>query len=176
MGIPQPHEKSILFVGALFSKNDILDASVKVLKEKFGNILFQSDTYPWNFTNYYDKELGTPIYRNFIFFDNIIDPSILADAKLITNEIELNFSEADKRQINLDPGYVAPAKVVLASTKNYSHRIYLGKGIYAELTLIYKDGKFTPLPYTYTDYRVQTFLEIFLEARGLLKSIIKGQT
>lgn len=170
MGGPYIHEKPILFVGSLFSLGYIFDSALLILKENFGNILFQSHTFPWNFSSYYGNELGTPIYRNFVFFKSIIDPSSLTELKLKTKKIEDDFLKNNKRQINLDPGYLTLAKVVLASTKNYSHRIYLGKGIYAELALFYRGKRFIALPYTYKDYRDETSLNIFMEAR---KHLIK---
>ncbi len=170
MGVPHLSEEPILFVGILFSEKKIFDDIFPVLQDKFGKILFQSNIRPWKYSDHYNKELGTPIYRIFIFFDGIIDPSTLADIKLITNEMETIYSDAGKRRINLDPGYITLAKVVLASTKNYSHRIYLGKGIYAELALLYKNRQFTPMPYTYNDYKDQSYVTMFMKVRNLLKN------
>jgi len=169
MGVPHLFEEPILFIGILFSDKSIFNQVVPVLKDKFGNILFQSNTQPWNYSTHYNQELGSPIYRNFIFFDEIIDPSTLADIKLLTNDIEAVYSRDGKRSINLDPGYITLAKVVLASTKNYSHRIYLGKGIYAELALVYRNRQFITMPYTYNDYKDQTYLTMFMNVRNLLK-------
>lgn len=169
MGVIHPPEIAILFIGSLFSNKDIFDTTLVSLQKKFGTILLQSPPLPWNFTTYYNDELGTPLYRTFVFFDDLTDPSSLADVKTITNEIEIDFSKENKRQINLDPGYLSLSKVVLASTKNYSHRIYLGKGIYGEVTLLFRNNTFTPLFYTYNDYRDETFLTFFIEARNLLK-------
>ncbi|PKL51647.1 MAG: DUF4416 domain-containing protein [Nitrospira bacterium HGW-Nitrospira-1] len=169
MGVPHLSEEAALFVGTLFADKKIFDDVLPVLKDNFGNILFQSDIQPWNYSNHYDKELGTPLYRNFIFFNEIIDHSMLADIKLLTNDVEAVYSRAGKRQINLDPGYITLAKVVLASTKNYSHRIYVGKGIYAELALLYKNHQFIAMPYTYNDYKDQTSLAMFMKVRNLLK-------
>ena len=73
--------------------------------------------------------------------------------KLITNFIESDLSTGGARRVNLDPGYMDAARVVLASTKDHAHRILLGKGIYGEVTLLYRDGAFRPLPWTYPDYR-----------------------
>ena len=103
--------------------------------------------------------------------DEVIDPSTLADIKLLTNDIEAIYSQNGKRRVNLDPGYITLAKIVLASTKNYSHRIYLGKGIYAELALFYKNHQFIAMPYTYNDYKDQTYLVMFMKVRNLLKRI-----
>ena len=171
MGVPHLFEKPILFIGTLFSEKVIFDKVFPVLQNNFGDILFQSNIRPWEYSDHYNKELGTPIYRNFIFFNAIIDPSVLADIKLLTNDMEAFYSHAGKRQINLDPGYITLAKVVLASTKNYSHRIYLGKGIYAELALFYKGHQFVAMPYTYNDYKDQTYLLMLMKVRNLLKKL-----
>ncbi len=174
MGVPHLVEEPILFVGVLFSEKKFFDDVLPVLQKRFGRIFFQSNVQRWKYSDHYNKELGTPIYRIFLFFDEIIDPSTLADIKLFTNNIEAIYSHAGKRQINLDPGYITLAKVVLASTKNYSHRIYLGKGIYAELALFYKSRQFIPMPYTYNDYKDQTYLAMFMKVRNLLKTLGKS--
>jgi len=171
MGVPHLFEEPIIFIGTLFSDKTIFDRVLPLLQDKFGTILFQSNIQSWEYSDHYNKELGSQIYRNFIFFDEIIDPSTLADIKLLTNSIEAVYSQNGKRRINLDPGYITLAKVVLASTKNYSHRIYLGKGIYAELALLYKNNQFIAMPYTYNDYKDQTTLTMFMKIRNLLKKI-----
>jgi len=171
MGVPHLFEEPIVFIGTLFSDKTIFDQVLPLLQDKFGNILFQSSTQPWKYSDHYNKELGGQIYRNFIFFDEIIDPSTLTDIKLLTNDIEAIYSQDGKRRVNIDPGYITLAKVVLASTKNYSHRIYLGKGIYAELALFYKNQQFIAMPYTYNDYKDQTYLVMFMKVRNLLKKL-----
>ena len=169
MGVPHLFEEPILFIGTLFSEKNCFEDVFPVLKDKFGNVLFQSDIQPWNYSDHYTKELGTPLHRNFIFFDGVIDPSTLADIKLVTNDLEAIYSLDGKRKINLDPGYLTLAKVVLASTKNYSHRIYLGKGIYAELALLYRNHQFIAMPYTYNDYKDPYYLNMFMNVRKLVK-------
>ncbi|MGQ9569760.1 MAG: DUF4416 family protein [Thermodesulfovibrionales bacterium] len=116
--------------------------------------------------------MGWPLYRHFIFFKKLIDPGVLADIKLRTNEIEFLFSSEGKRTVNLDPGYLTLSKVVLASTKDYAHRIYLGKGIYGEITLIYKDNSYKPHLFTYKDYQDKTHIDILMKARGMLKNML----
>lgn len=164
-------EDPFLFIGALFSQKEIYDSVRHKLLANFGSFFLETPSTPWNFTEYYSRELGSPLFRRFIFFDKIITHDSLVEAKLITCSLELLLSSGDKRQINLDPGYMTLAKVVLASTKNYSHRIYLGKGIYGELALTYSRGKFNPLPYAYRDYRDETYLKIFMKARTILRNI-----
>lgn len=131
----------------------------------------QSAPVNWNYSNYYREELGENIIRRFIFFRNFIEQSAIADIKIITNGIEKQLSYNDKRNVNIDPGYLTLAKIVLASTKDYSHRIYLKNGVYAEVTLIFKKKCFIPHINTYKDYQDQRYLDILLNARRLFKII-----
>ena len=170
MGRLRKPEKAVLFIGSLYSQTAIFGDVLPLLKKNFGDVFFESPVSQWDYSSYYYKELGKPIYRSFIFFKELFDTSMLSDSKLLTNEIEDMFSMDNKRRINLDPGYLTLAKVVLASTKNYSHRISIGQGIYAELALIFQKGNgFQPLPYTYNDYKERAALEMFSEARDYLR-------
>jgi hypothetical protein len=172
MGRVRAIELSLLFVGTLYSNQGIFNHSKGILEKNFGDILHASPSIPWDYSSYYKDELGWPLFRQFIFFKNLIDPGILADVKLKTNEIEDALSSEGKRHINLDPGYLTLSNIVLASTKNYAHRIYLGKGIYGEVTLIHKDGTYTPHLFTYRDYQDKTSIDIFMNAREMLKKML----
>jgi hypothetical protein len=171
MGKVRAAEPVLLFVGTLYSDSEIFNRSKVILGKNFGEILLLSPPISWDYSSYYKDELGRPIFRQFIFFKNLIDPGILADIKLKTNEIEDALSYEGKRCINLDPGYLTLSKIILASTKNYAHRIYIGKGIYAEVTLIYKGGTYKPHLYTYRDYQDKIYIEIFMDAREMLKKM-----
>ncbi len=173
MGVPKPPEKALLFTGTLFSDDRVYKWARKRLDELYGPVLFESERLNWEHTDYYRDELGWPIYRRFIAFRRIIDPSEIVEIKLKTNQIEEELSEGGKRRINLDPGYITPSKLVLATTKNYTHRIYLGKGIYGEVTLFYKKGEFRPHEFTYRDYQSPEYLEIFKSMREKLMDMIK---
>jgi len=164
-------EPALLFTGALYSDSAIFESSKELLRNNFGEILFESLPVPWDYSFHYRNELGSPISRQFIFFKNMLDSDTIADIKLKTIEIEDLLSLNGKRRINLDPGYLTLAKIVLASTKNYSHRIHLKKGIYGEVTLIYysKDGTFKPHLFTYRDYQDKACINTFLHVRELLK-------
>jgi hypothetical protein len=164
-------EPALLFISTLYINEDAFNRSKKILEENFGKILFISPSLPWDYSSYYKDEIGWPLSRQFIFFKTLIDPGLLADIKLKTNEIEASLSPEGKRTINLDPGYFTLSNVVLASTKTYAHRIYLGKGIYAEVTLIYKDNSYKPHLFTYRDYQDKTHIDVFLKAREMLKKI-----
>lgn len=173
MGSPTPSEKALLFIGTLFSNEDYYIEARQSLERIFGEIVMESPAIKWDFSDYYKDELGGPIYRRFVFFKNLVEQENLSAIKLITNEIERNLSTDEKRNINLDPGYLTPAKIVLASTKDYSHRIYLKDGIYAEVTLIFKKGQFVSHVNTYKDYQDERYLRIFMMARKLL-AILKN--
>lgn len=172
MGKVKSPEPALLFIGALYSDAGIFDHSKEILEKNFGDILLTSPSIKWDYSSYYKDELGWPLFRQFIFFKNLIDPKILVDIKLKTNEIEDALSSRGKRCINLDPGYLTLSKIILASTKNYAHRIYLGKGIYGEVTLIYKDGTYNPHLYTYRDYQDKMYIDIFMNVREMLKKML----
>jgi hypothetical protein len=107
-------------------------------------------------------------------FERLIDPGRLAEIKLLTNGLEQEWSEGGRRRINLDPGYVSRSKLVLATTKNHGHRIYLGRGIYAEVTLTYRDKDYRPWPWTYPDYRTESYREILRAIRGIYLAQLKA--
>jgi len=120
-------------------------------------------------THYYDEELGTPIQRKFLTFVRLIDPGELAAIKCFTNEVE-RFRARERgtqpdRPVNLDPGYLDAGRLVLATTKDRAHRIYLGQGIYAEVTLLYEKKAWQALPWTYPDYAAPTYHPFLTEAR-----------
>ncbi len=169
MGKVGKPEDAILFIGMLYSDPALLNSVRQTLESEFGDPLTVSDASKWDYSEYYRDELGWPLLRTFIFFKKLIDPGSLADIKIRTNEIEESFSVGDKRRVNLDPGYLTPSKIVLASTKNYSHRVYLGKGIYGEITLHYQNRTFRPHIFTYRDYRAKSCIDMFINVRSLLK-------
>jgi len=173
MGETKPPDQALLFVSTLYCRADKFNDSKEILEKNFGDILFVSPSIPWEYSDYYKDKIGWPLFRQIIFFKNVIDPGLLVDIKLKTNEIESNLSVDGKRSINLDPGYLTLSKVVLASTKNYAHRLYLGKGIYGEITLIYKDGTYSPHLFTYRDYQDKSQIEIFMQVREMLKKRMK---
>ena len=159
-----------LFIGMLSNEESLFAAVDDQLKAVFGDIDFESLVWPWEHTKYYSREMGEGLKRRFVFFEKHINPGEISDIKVQTNEIEKQFlSNEGGRTINIDPGYLDNAKLVLVSTKNFSHRVYLDKGIYGEVTLIYSGDNFQPLPYTFPDYKTEAYLTLFKEARRLFK-------
>lgn len=113
--------------------------------------------------------MGAGIKRQFISFTRLIFPEQLPVIKLLTNEMEQDLSLEGRRRVNIDPGYLSLAKVVLATTKDYSHRLYLGQGIYGEVTLTCAKGRFSSFPWTYPDYQTQAYQQFFKETRDIYK-------
>ncbi|MCX8030389.1 MAG: DUF4416 family protein [Thermodesulfovibrionales bacterium] len=166
-------QKALLFIGILYTKEDFYLEALKHIRFYFDDIAMITPSMIWDFSNYYKEELGDNILRRFIFLKNLIDQDSIVDIKIITNEIEKILSINNKRQVNLDPGYLTLAKIVLASTKDYSHRIYLKNGIFAEVTLIYKNKSFISHLNTYKDYQDTRYINIFNSARNLYRLILQ---
>jgi hypothetical protein len=145
-----------LICGMISSRRELFDAAAEALARALGPIDHTSDVMPFDFTHYYDDEMGSPLYRRFVSFAEPVAADVLAEAKLRTNALEADFARrfgpVPRRPVNLDPGYVEPAKLVLASMKNFSHRVYLGRGVHAEVTLMYRHGRWEPLAWTFPDY------------------------
>lgn len=156
-----------LIVGFIFRKDNDFKHAQALLLTKFGDIDFQSPSIEFNHTSYYLNEFGDNLQRKFISFKKLIPPESLSNIKIFTNRLEKNSSSCGNRCINIDPGYLTLAKLLLVSTKDYAHRIYLGKGIFAEIALCYKGKSFASLPWTYPDYRSDAYLGIFNHIRNL---------
>jgi hypothetical protein len=171
MGIPKEPKPAKYFTALLTSEPDLLGALEGDLTTILGSIDARSEVLPWTVSKYYEKEMGSGLLRRFVSFDTLAPPGKLADIKLATQRIEENYrrkADTDRgRRVNLDPGYVESGKVVLASTKNASHRIYLRSGVYAEVTLQFYDGEFHPCPHTYPDYLWTQTLAFLTSLRSL---------
>ncbi|HSF58887.1 MAG TPA: DUF4416 family protein [Candidatus Binatia bacterium] len=154
MGIARDPRPAKYFVGLLSSDIELFDAVEIDLTAIFGAIDCRSETWPWNVSRFYEKEMGTDLLRRFVSFSQLASPGNLAEIKLQTQRVEEKYRrpEQNSRRVNVDPGYLEAGKVVLASTKNAGHRIYLQSGIYAETTLIYYGGAYHASPHTYPDY------------------------
>ncbi len=176
MGTINKVDKVKLIMGLLF--NPVIDIKkiYEILEEKFGAIDKKTEPYNFQFTNYYNKEMGNSIQRQFISFEKLIEMTDLSDIKISTNEIEMQNSNQQKRNINIDPGYIELGKLVLASTKNYTHRIYIGKGIFAEPTLQFYKKTFAKWPFTYPDYSDDFSVNFFNEARLTYKAQLEKPT
>lgn len=168
--LPQPVK---LFVATLYEDPEALTLVLPHLVERLGDIEWQSDPIPFTYTDYY-RDIGERLSRVFLVFRNLVDPGILPEVKLFTNDLEKITADAHhSRRINLDPGYFDGGKIVLATTKNFSHRVYIGRGIYAEATIKWEKGDFHPFPYTYPDYRSREYQPILRKIRDLYRASLR---
>lgn len=154
-----------LIMGMIYSREDVLGDAERIFSKRFGPVDFRSEPIVFDFTDYYEKEMGPGLKRRFLSFRDLIKKEELAKIKIFTDRIEKRFSIKGRRQINIDPGYISAGKLVLATVKDRQHRVYLRKGIYAEVTLRFMKGNFRPWDWTYPDYRTKTYIDIFNEIR-----------
>ena len=169
-----------LFIGVLVSDRKFIPNVEERLTPLFGPVDHRSEVIPFDFTDYYEKEMGDILDRVFFSFERLIEADRLPEIKRQTNELEDELAEllrtpntTIKRPVNLDPGYIEQAKVVLASTKNFYHRIYIGRGIFAEVTMHFKNNTYQFFPWTYPDYQSRDYQEFFLRTRQIFRSQLR---
>jgi len=155
-----------LVVGIISANSNLLAQAQSALAEGFGTVTVKSPEIPFSFTDYYEKEMGPNLVRQWVGFQGLIESEQLSEFKRTTGSLEKRFNGPDgKRRVNLDPGTLSLHNLVLASTKGFAHRIYLRDGIYADLTLLFQSGKFQPLPWTYPDYQTPACYEFLMRCR-----------
>lgn len=182
MGEIHPFEREKLMIGVLAARHlpdgtvGTTGAEVTALERLvalYGPVDFRSPELPFRWTPYYDSEMGPGIVRYFLSFRDLVDPACLPDIKIATNGIEDSLARQGCRPVNLDPGLLSLGRLILATTKNRAQRIPLARGIYAEVTLLYEHHGFTPLTWTYPDYRSPEYHAIFAEIRSILHAQLK---
>ena len=197
MGKAKKPRKVKLIIGMLAKNQKLFNIAEEFFIRELGAIDYESPVISFDYTDYYKKEMGSPLKKKFISFSNNISPEKIANIKLLTNSIEeklavkinssrlrsknivraspstsLGINSASrelpcfKRRINIDPGYISDSKLILATTKDYFHRIYLGHGIYAEVTLRWRKSCFEPFEWTYPDYRSREYIDILNTIRN----------
>lgn len=161
----------VIYFCALLRAPSVSQAEVETaLEARFGPILLRSSDLPFTQTTYYEREMGTELMRTYLGFAPLRNMGDLAAMKHATNQLETHWAVGDRRLVNIDPGYLDHAKVVLATTKDYSHRLYIGGGMYAEVTLQYRNKSYQPWEWTYPDYRQPVVLYFFNQLRDMYKT------
>ncbi|MEE9500140.1 MAG: DUF4416 family protein [Candidatus Omnitrophota bacterium] len=173
MAKPLKHIPVKLIIGFILSKPSQFISARHILEKKFGEIDKETPLLDFSHTRYYEREFGKNLGRKFLSFKNLIPLKKNYGIKLYTNKIEKKLSENNARTINIDPGYISLAKLVLFTTKNQSHRIYIDKGIYGDLELQFIKKSFQPLQRTYPDYRTQGYIGFFNSVRAIYASQVK---
>ena len=176
MGVETEFLKVKLFSGFIYADPGLYREVSERLQDIFSPVDLESQEFDFDFTTYYNKEMGSPLFKRFVSFSELIEPGRLPDIKLLTNRIENETAESGNRVINIDPGYVSVANVILATTKNHYHRVPLDKGIYAHMEyVIKKKNTLTPLEWTYPDFRSAHYMEFFEKLLLLFKKNLKGE-
>lgn len=172
--LPDP----VLLVVAVFSRHEeALEWATRRLVEAYGPVALASTPFDFNQTRYYEASMGTRLRKQFLAFAKLIALDALPEVKNRTNALEEEMAQAEAfpeaRPLNLDPGLLTLGKFMLATTKDQAHRIYLGQGIFAEVTLRFHDGAFEPWPWTYADYRQPAVLDFLRDARDLYRQRLR---
>lgn len=173
MSEPNPPDE-VKLISSLFSpERPCIDQAIERLKEIYGPVEWESPELFFDRTTYYAREMGWPLHRRFVSFKRLVPPEGLVEIKLTTNRIEAEYAEDGKRRINIDPGIISAERLVLATGKNYIHRIYLGQGIYADLTLIFVKGSYRSLDWTYRDYADPEMVQYFNDIRAAYREQLR---
>jgi len=174
MATPHPFPPALLICAQLGADLDVLERARAALSEHFGAVAAADEPVPFTWSDYYRREVGESPWRQYLAFRELVDPSGLAGIKLATNRLEAELAQGGPRRVNLDPGYLDLSKLILASAKDATYRVYLGRGISAQPTLHFQDGSYRPWEWTYPSYRDPGTLEFFNRARKLYREFLKG--
>lgn len=170
MGKIKKHPPVQLFMAVTYNPVEPADSILKKIEMEFGPIESRTDAFDFDaFTDYYEKEMGKGLKKFFITFYHLIEPEDLPQIKVRTNRLEAEISGQKNRKVNIDPGYLNLSKVVLATTKDYSHRLYLGHGIFGDLHLVFTNKSFQIQPWTYPDYQQDRVISFFNNLRDVYR-------
>lgn len=174
MSEAQPAEAVKLIASLFTGESLLLGDTLRALTQRYGRADFISAPMPFAYTEYYRREFGGPLTRRLVAFERLVRPEGLPDVKSWTNTLERELAVEGRRRVNVDPGYIAKAHLILATGKGYSHRPYLRDGIYADLTLIYRNQAFQSLPWTYPDYAGAEMIGMLTRIRERYSLQLKG--
>ncbi len=169
-GIPAPAR---LLVSVIYREEERFGQALAAIRDRFGPVAESSDVFPFDRTEYYGKEMGAPLYRRFIVLERLVPREALVESKVLAEELEGEFRMGGNRTVNIDPGILTEENFLLATGKNYSHRVYLRDGVYADLTLVYRKGEYQALPWTYPDFASEEIRAFLGGAREKLREARK---
>ena len=175
MGVAKKPSQAKLFLAVMYTDETVMQSAIDACVKKFGAVDFEFGPLEVSdYTDYYNKEMGAGILKRYMTFKKLIRREEISNIKRCTNDIEKGLIINEKRTVNLDPGYMTNDKLILATTKDFYHRIYLDSGIYAEVTLHYRKGKYRFFSWTYPDYKEKELQRFLMKARGMLVKEIRG--
>lgn len=178
MGLPQPHRPVLLFTAAFSRHSEAIDWARQRLTAEWGAIALESPLFEFRETTFYDGTMGAGLMKVLWVFETLVNPQELTVFKHQTNTWEEEYRQlathAESRPLNLDPGYVTEAKLVLATTKDRDHRLYLADGIFGEVTLFFRQGAWQSRPWTYPDYQRPEYHQFLSRSREYLRSKLRS--
>jgi hypothetical protein len=166
LSVPRPPKPAKLIAGFFLKDRALAGDIARSLEDRLGKVEMISPWLDFDFTSYYEKEMGAPLSRRMLVFKPLVEQTHLPAVKCMTNELEARYSQGGQRRVNIDPGYLLPERLILATGKNFTHRIYLDDGIYADLTLIFQKGVFRALPWTFPDYADSRLIDFLTLVRN----------
>jgi hypothetical protein len=168
------HRLVLCFVAAFSRYPAALAWAKERLESQWGPVALESDSFQFRETAFYEATMGPDLLKVLWAFEQLIDPASLAARKLLTNQWEHEYAQLrtgnEPRPLNLDPGYLTEAKLILASTKDRDHRIYLERGVFAENTLYFHAGSWQKRPWTYPDYQRADYHQFLVRCREYYRS------
>ncbi len=167
-----------LILGTIYKEEDALERALFYFSKKYGNLQIESNKFPFDVTSYYEKEMGGPLFRKFFVFKDLISPDKLSEVKVFTNRLEEKLTiefKADGRPVNLDPAILTPTSLIVATAKNYSHRVPLKNGIYAHIEYLFTKKDVKILEWTYQDFKKAEYKEFFKMVRALYLKELREQ-
>jgi hypothetical protein len=175
MGFSQVPLKVKPFLAVLYKPEIHMDELLKTLAPVFGGVECSYGPVPFDFSDYYREEMGEGLFKAYYTFESLMDRQALPAQKHFTNSTEQGRLAQGNRCVNLDPGYIARDKLVLATTKDFYHRLYLADGIFGEVTLHFRKGEFRHFSWTYPDYQTPAFLEFLIKARAMYMHEVRDE-
>lgn len=173
MGIIRPRQNVLLLTAAFSRHGEVFQWLREQSEKAWGPIALESPMFDFANTEYYERTMGPGLKKQFWAFEKLAPPNCLPEVKIQSNAWEEELAASgrypDERPLNMDPGYMTLGKLVLASTKDHAHRIYLDRDIFAEVTLYYRDGDWRSNPWTFADYRAFDYYDFFDECRNYLR-------
>lgn len=173
MAEPKTFPRVKLICGIISSEERFFKKAEEHLVRLYGPLDLSSPFFPFNFTDYYEKQMGKDLKRQFISFMSLISPQTLSEIKIRTNTLEKEIREEmkqNRRAVNIDPGYLTASALIMATAKDFAHRIPLQDGIYAHLELLFGKDVVRTLDWTYPDFKTEQYQKFFLDVRRIYLS------
>ena len=177
MALTRPFPPAKLVCGIIAGEERTFDLAEAALSGLYGAVDVRSGRHPFDFSDYYEPQMGPGLRRGFLSFSSLVPPESLSGIKVRTNALEEDIrlaADAPRRAVNLDPGIITAAALVMATAKDFAHRVPLRDGVYGHLELLFSKQGIRLLDWNYPDFRDGRYAAFFLEARRRLLSALKA--